>query len=48
MNSNDFWAVNYKNYLKEIDRNNIKNLYVVSLNSNYRSENSFYVRKSPI
>jgi hypothetical protein len=45
MNSNDFWETNYREYLKEIDKNNIKNLYVVSLNSNYKSENTFYVRK---
>lgn len=45
LNANDMWIQNYKKFLRENIDNKIKNLFIVSLNTNYRSKNNFYVKQ---
>ena len=45
LNANDMWVRNYKKFSRKNKNNKIKNLYIVSLNTNYISKNNFYVKQ---
>jgi hypothetical protein len=39
------WVQNYKRFSRENKDNNIKNISIVSLNTNYKRKNNLYIKK---